>query len=163
VANAREITPEMVSKEEGGFVRRFPPGTRLYALDFPLADFGAVALWKPGVHHFAEMARREAWAKKGWPEVRTFDDFVEHHVVHNRGAILSFGGPYDPSKMVGRPVILGPSFAGPWHLLDGSNRVRGALLSCVEEGRWARRPLRLGEMMPVVAGVHPRAEEWAEW
>ena len=163
VVNAREITLEMLTDEERGFVQTFPPGARLHVLDLSLADIGAVSLWKRGVRHFAEIARRDAWTSKGWPEVRTFDDFVEHHVVHNPGAILSLGGHYDPSKMVGRPVILGPTLAGPWRLLDGSNRVRGALLSPVNGGRWARRPLKLGETMPVVAGVHAFAERWAEW
>jgi hypothetical protein len=166
IVDPMEIRENALTEKELEYVRRFPkPGTRLYRGGFPLSELRAVAMSKSGVEHFAKKeAVLRNWAERGWPNVRTMGDLVEHYTVHNPGATLTFKGPqeYDARKMVGRPVLLGVSFDGPWRSLDGTNRMRGALLSKQGSG-WVERKCDPGETMPVVVGINATAQTWADW
>lgn len=63
---------------------------------------------------------------------------------------------FDRAVMNARPIVLGPSVAGPWCLVEGYGRCCRALRDH-RAGRFD------GQAIPVIAGITPLASEWSWW
>jgi hypothetical protein len=123
-------------------------GAEWYGTDFPIADLGDVVLHKHWAeHHWTP--RTEA----ARPYPRTVADFARRADLP---ADFDRDGLPDPLGNR-RPILVGTTLDGPWHVAEGSHRLHTAWRA------HERGDPRYQSTFPVIIGVHPRMNEWPSW